>query len=358
MSKNNRFLTKLRKSDYLASVLYRAGVFQMVRRIERNVLTVLSYHRVGDSSIGSFSSYRPNISASASSFARQMDYVRENYNVISCTDVTAWLRGEMELMSNPAIITFDDGYQDNLSIAHPILFERGLPATIFLTTGFVGCNKPFYWDFVAYCFYQTKKTSVDLPIAGHAEWGDRVSRERILNRWINSVKKLPESDKHGAVSKLPEALDVSVPDDVFSGLYLTWDQVRAMTANGVEMGSHTSTHPILTRIPIYQVQNELIKSKEKIESEIGIPVVSFAYPNGQEGDFSPTVIKAVKEAGFEVAFTLLPGPTRLRSVRNDPLIIKRVFIGHSHSLPRFIANLTGFDVVSNMLSRFRDEIII
>jgi peptidoglycan/xylan/chitin deacetylase (PgdA/CDA1 family) len=78
-----------------------------------------------------------------------------------------------------------------------------------------------------------------------------------------------------------------------------------------------------------------------VESEIQKPVNSLAYPNGQAADFSGEVMNIARETGFRLAFTLLPGPTRYSTVRNNPLAIRRVYIGRNHTFPRFVAALAG-----------------
>ena len=288
-----------------------------------------------------FNLFRPNVSASPLEFARQMDYVRRHYSVITCEHLLSWLRGEKDLPRHPLVITFDDGYSDNLAFAYPILKERNLPAIIFLTTGFIGGDLPFYWDYVAYLFSHTQQISARLPITGEAAWTTAAEREKVMISWVDCVKKLPEAERRQAVSEIAAVLDVRVPERVFSNLYLTWEQIRMMDQNNIEFGAHTVNHPILTRISRDGVQEEVNKSKQQIENEIQRPISTFAYPNGQRSDFSDEVISIVREAGIEIAFTLLPGPTQIKVVRENPLAIRRIFLSHSDSFPRFVAKLFG-----------------
>jgi len=270
-----------------------------------------------------------------------MDYVRRHYSVITCEHLLSWLRGEKVLPRHPLVITFDDGYSDNLAFAYPILKERNLPAIIFLTTGFIGGDLPFYWDYVAYLFSHTQQISARLPITGEAAWTTAAEREKVMISWVDCVKKLPEAERRQAVSEIAAVLDVRVPERVFSNLYLTWEQIRMMDKNNIEFGAHTVNHPILTRISRDGVQEEVNKSKQQIENEIQRPISTFAYPNGQRSDFSDEVISIVREAGIEIAFTLLPGPTQIKVVRENPLAIRRIFLSHSDSFPRFVAKLFG-----------------
>jgi peptidoglycan/xylan/chitin deacetylase (PgdA/CDA1 family) len=142
-------------------------------------------------------------------------------------------------------------------------------------------------------------------------------------------------------------LGIAVPSDAFAGLYLTWDQVRELSNADIEFGAHTASHPIMTRVSLSQVENELSVSKRKVQEQTGKPALSFAYPNGGASDFSPEVVKLVQKTGFELAFTLMPGPTSYHSVKKNPLAIRRIYVGQSSTLPRFAAKLAGVEKVAD-----------
>lgn len=333
------FLKKIASPAF--GLLIKSGIFDAARALSPKVLTVLNYHRINDPDAADFDTFVPNVSATPADFALQMDYVKEKYNVISCQQLITFLRGETTLPPHAAMITFDDGYYDNLSNAFPILQERDLPAIIFLTTGFMGAKTPFYWDYVAYCFHHTKKKSANFPMVGELSWNDPASRYLAMIRWIETLKRIPDSEKQELISKAGDILEVTPPPDAFANLYLTWDQVREMSRSGIiEFGSHTVTHPILTRVDPAQARQEIEASKKRIEQEIGKPVLSIAYPNGGAADFSADVINAAKSVGIEAGFVLLPGPTRYETVKRSPLAIRRVFITHIDTFQRFILKLS------------------
>lgn len=323
------------------SMAVKAGIFDISRFISPKMLTVLNYHRIDNADSPDFDLFKPNVSATPEAFARQMDHVRARYNVISCEQLASALQEGSALPPRSAIITFDDGYYDNLLNASPVLQARNLTAIIFLTAGFIGTKQPFYWDIVAFCFHHTRRDHADLPLLGERRWDDAASREKVMLAWVEALKKIPETQKRALIQGIGEILDVSIPDDKFSNLYLNWEQVRQMSQSGIEFGSHTVSHPILTRIPAAQVRLELGESKRRVEEEIRKPVSSLAYPNGHESDFSGEVMNIARETGFRLAFTLLPGPTRYSTVKNNPLAIRRVYIGRNHTFPRFVAALAG-----------------
>jgi peptidoglycan/xylan/chitin deacetylase (PgdA/CDA1 family) len=329
-------------SNLLFSGLYGTGLLDMLIYADPNQLTALSYHRIDDSLRAGFDTYKPNVSATPAGFKQQMEFLRRHYNVITCEQLALWLRGRYKLPPRSAIVSFDDGYSDNLVHAHPVLQALELPATIFVCTDIIETKTPFYWDRAAYCFSHTQKDSADLPLTGKASWVDDIGREKSMRQWILRVKQLPDTMRDEVLDSLASALDVSIPAGAFSRLYLNWDQVRELSRNGIEIGAHTASHPILTRIPLERVEAEVVRSKERIEAEIGKPVISFAYPNGLAADFSPDVAAVLRRVGIEVAFTLMPGPTRHRTIKQAPLAIRRIFVGAADTLPSFAAKLAGF----------------
>jgi peptidoglycan/xylan/chitin deacetylase (PgdA/CDA1 family) len=167
-----------------------------------------------------------------------------------------------------------------------------------------------------------------------------------MQNWIAALKKLPESEKQKIVHQLPEMMAVHVPKDAFGNIMMSWDHAREMSENGIEMGAHTVSHPILTRISIEETSQELINCKRHIEAQINRPALRFAYPNGQAGDFNTEIMKKVQQTGFEAAFTLLPGPTQKAEVLKNPLAIRRIFLSHRDTFPRFVAKLVGLDRIN------------
>jgi peptidoglycan/xylan/chitin deacetylase (PgdA/CDA1 family) len=334
------------KLDAVGRLLDRAGVLAAAHRAWPNRLTVLAYHRIGDP-IASGNSLPANISATPAAFAEQMEFLRRQFDVISLADLVRWRAGQAKLPRFPALITFDDGYRDNLEAALPILRARGLPAVLFVATDCIE-GKPFYWDLAACCFHRTSLTHAELPIIGRAEWPSGSNRA-ILRRWIEAAKRLPDGERRAAVAALPEALGVAIPGDAFAGLYLDWDELRALQRGGVDLGAHTRSHAILTRIGPIDAAGEIRGSKTLLESRTGAAVTAFAYPNGGPDDFDRGHRKLLASLGIELAFTLISGPQGIATARRDPLAIRRIFIGHRDDPWRFAAKVCGLTRVFDWL---------
>lgn len=324
------------------------GVISALHRANPNALTVLNYHRIADSTQSSFDSYKPNVSATPNGFVEQLTYVKKHYNVISVKELTHWLEGRASLPQHSALITFDDGYQDNFENAFPVLRDLGLPAIIFLATDFMSRKAVLFWDIAAYCAYYSKRDYVRMPSGEVLYWEDVNTRDRVLMKWVHAVKHFQLDQKKAAIEALVKDMDVAIPEGAFNNLYMKWEQVRHMLENGIEFGAHTISHPILTKISLDQAEHEISGSKKMVEDEIGRQVDGFAYPNGGAADFSPQIVDFVRKSGYKVAFTLMPGPTSRTVARKNPFEIRRVYIGRSDTLPRFAAKLAGAEKISRL----------
>lgn len=338
MAKSN---LKKRSVDQVLNGFIQFGVFDTLNSMAPDNLTVLNYHRINEPDDPNFDLFKANISATPEMFDRQVAYLKQRYNFVSAAAISAWVRDGRCLPVRAAILTFDDGYADNLEYAFPVLRKHGISALIFLTTDFINAIKPAYWDVVAYCFQHTKLNTVELPMLVRQQWTTDREKEQVMLTWIETIKRLPEPEKEDYARALPEILDVPILDSSCSSQFLTWEQIREMADSGIEFGSHTVSHPILTRVPLEQAALEITESKRIIEKEIGRSIDCFAYPNGGADDINDGVIRLVQEAGYTLAFSLISGRNHYASIRKSPYTIRRIFLGHQDSFPRFAAKTHG-----------------
>jgi len=301
-------------------------------------LTVLAYHRVADASDPDLVGFRPNVSASAEGFAEQLDWVVPRFSVVGLGEVLAWLDGAAPLPPRPLLITFDDGYLDNLSAAAPVLASRGLPAVLFLTTGPLDGGPALCPDTVARLLGESAVSEADLPILGHRDWSSPGGRDQVVQELVVAAKRLPTERRDAVTASLAQTLGTGFPESI-PGLYLDWDQVRSLS--GWEIGAHTVTHPVLTSVDAETVSREVAVSKMRIEEETGRPVRALAYPNGSRDDFSDEVGSIVGDAGIDLAFTLEPGPARIPEVRAAPMAVRRVNVSHGDDLATFAGRAMG-----------------
>lgn len=318
-------------------------------------MTVVCYHRVTPYPEPSFDVFPGTVSATPEVFAAQMDLLADRHNVISMDQLVAWLEGDGDLPPRPAVVTFDDGYADNHTHAFPILRERGLPATVFLTTGLIETGAGAWWDRVAHAFHHTTASAAELPLIGAVSWRTEIERDAVRDRFTADLKALSESAKLSTIEDLQDRLGVAPDGGAFDGLYLTWDQVREMDAGGFTAAAHTVTHPILTRLPAEEARREIVDSVARVSQEVGRPIRAFAYPNGRSGDLDDAVVDLVADAGVVAAFTLSPGPARASEAIAEPLRIPRIYIDRRHGPSALAAQLEGVARLADNVTRRRSR---
>ncbi len=261
----------------------------------RPAFPILTYHRVNDDA----DALLPAISTAV--FERHMAYVASAYRVMPLNEMVARARTG-SLPRNSLGITFDDGYRDNLTHAAPILHRYGLPATIFLATGLIGTGVISWFDRLAVALKLTRVETV------RTSWGetlvlrDRAARLTALERVQDHLKTLGDDELQRALDALLEALEV--PEAAApKNLMLDWADARALCGLGFDVGGHTVSHVILSRVSNERAWAEIRGSSAAIEAGLGSKPTAFAYPNGRVEDYSPSTIDLVRKAGFAWAVT-------------------------------------------------------
>jgi peptidoglycan/xylan/chitin deacetylase (PgdA/CDA1 family) len=163
----------------------------------------------------------------------------------------------------------------------------------------------------------------------------------LTKRWVAAAKTLRAEERAAAVRALAGALEAPPGDNAFDDLHVTWDEVRTMAANGIAIGAHTCNHSILSQVSQEEARRQICGSRAAIEAAIGRKVTSFAYPNGHLSDYDEHHIAILRDAGFEAAFTLTPGPCWPREVRSNPFEIRRIIVTTKDDIPRFSAKVIG-----------------
>ena len=279
--------------------------------VGRNGIYILMYHRICEER------YEPEIALSADFFEQQMRYLRERYQVISLEQALDRLGTEPD---RPLfVVTFDDGYRDNLLTAYPILRRYEVPATIFITCDHIESGVTS-WHRMDKAIRRTSLQALDLTSAGLAGFplSNHFERRQAIRSLHRLLKRLEDGRRLEIMREIGERCG-AVPDE---RIMLNWDEVRDLAAGGlVTIGSHTLSHPILTRISTERASREIGESRKLIEARIGRPVLHFSYPNGQPDDISSDVVDLVRQSGYRSACTTLPGRNDRRS---DPLALRRL----------------------------------
>lgn len=225
-------------------------------------------------------------------------WVKSWFNVLPLdAAVSQLLSGN--LPARAAVITFDDGYADNRTVALPILKKHGLPATFFIATGFLDGGR-MWNDTIIEAVRLTSTPSLNLEKLGlgiHVN-GSHVAKREAIKAIIDQIKYLPLEERAALAENIARELRVASPDN----LMMTSQQVREMHQAGMQIGAHTINHPILARTGPREAEHEIRTSKEKLENLLDAPVTLFAYPNGKPGqDYLAEHCEIVRGMGFQAA---------------------------------------------------------
>lgn len=331
------------KKELMAKAIRHAGLLPAVRYLCNGApqeLRILAYHRVTTVIDEPSFPYDPElISASPLSFQEQMAYVARYFEPVRCSEVVSALDGGTPLPARAILITFDDGHADNYTNAFPILRRIGIPATIFLSTAYIGTRDTFWFDRVSYAIFRFPEGRLDLPgLSTPLNLSDVPSRRVAADIVREYLKGLPDTNRQELVDWILERQTrMGLVDDAHLSGALSWDQVKEMAEAGIEFGSHTVSHPILTRLDDFALEKEVVDSRQIIASMIGRPVEVIAYPEGGREAFDSRVISAVKKSGYKLALTYISGRNFLD--RFDRFAAYRLHVERYMSLARFQAML-------------------
>jgi peptidoglycan/xylan/chitin deacetylase (PgdA/CDA1 family) len=318
----------------LAGALDRLGVTDAAMAMRRRGwwpgadLTVVLYHRVADpTEIGDLDAEL--IDATPEDFDAQMAYLRRHLHPIGLEELLAAHRGGQPLPPGSVLVTFDDGYRDNCEQALPILQRHGMRALFFITTGHLTQRRLFWWERISLLVRQSERPSAQLeyPFAEELDVSTPASKALTVRRLNRLVKDHFALDLERFLHGVSEALGVSWTEaedrDRSERALMTWDQVRALRAAGMGIGSHTRDHRVLQTLPADLLATELRDSRETLERELGEPVTTIAYPVGRSIAHLPAVRQAVADAGYEIGFTAIAGMASL-APGGDRYDLKRI----------------------------------
>jgi peptidoglycan/xylan/chitin deacetylase (PgdA/CDA1 family) len=285
------------------------------------IASCLLYHRVTDQNFDP-AEFHPNIGLSVhrDAFEEQIRYLSERHLCLSLPDAVDNLRNGT-LKRGSVIVTFDDGYLDNMTHALPILERYGVPATIYVSTALVDGSLTPWW-------YEQES------ILREADFIEFSAGERHVRLELGTAEEKYRAA--GMLFDFMRAMDLASQGVLMNQLrsfrkrpfefaheMLTWDQVRELDRHPlITIGAHTINHPVLRKLSEDELLFEARGSKLILEERLNHPVLHFSYPFGSLDDAGVREYQLSAECGFHSAFTSNFGP---------------IFGAHAakcHSLPR------------------------
>ncbi len=339
----------------LLKFMHGSGLLRLFVASQRNKVTILMLHGVTDPAAPA--AWKPLRSQlTPKQLARTLAILAQYYRFVSLTEATEMLAGTRPLAANSLALTFDDGYRNNLIFALPVLRRFNAPATIFLSTGNVTSQKPFWFDRLDYAVQSMANERISRQGIPELAEMDFSNREALTRSFITFIRKerqryTTDTAMRSAMAGLTERMEQCsghglaeiFADDPWSGV-LTWDEVR-QAANEVHFGSHGVDHPLLSLVSPDVARQELVASRESIEFYTGRPCRHLAYP---DGSFNHEVVSLARACDYSSAVTIIPG---LNQRGNEMLTLRRIAFPRKHSNAEIIAAVSGLSSQWQKLSQ-------
>jgi len=275
------------KRRLISNILFKTRLIRLIQLLySHNHIVVLNYHRVR--SRASYDScdlcnFDDSLfDVDEKQFVRQMKWIKRHARILSETDLINLLYGptsDHQLSKYPrVVITFDDGYRDNYTIAYPVLKSLEIPAFFFVCTSMIDNRCLGGWDILAYLLKKCEKPSITL---NGKNYDLRSNQRHSLELIQTDMKAMPCEQLNEFIRSISDICEVELPSiDLQNNELLTWKNIEDMTSHHMTIGSHTHSHSVLTGMASDQHLKELMTSKQILEKRTGRPILSMAYPFG------------------------------------------------------------------------------
>lgn len=288
-------------NSVIAKTGFDAWTGQLVRRLRRKYndqcITILTYHSVSRKE--SIFTAGTNLRHHPREFERQIEYLSDQYNLMSLRDLAAAL-GRSEQPRRAVVLTFDDGYADSIRLALPILLRRRIPMTLFPVASVIG-NRDLLWQ----------HKLAWLIASGHEALVWDALRAEGWNV-VGECGPLAEYVRRNYRSKLPSVLETLLNAVGASGAalaaehrpYIEAEQIAEADPEFVEFGNHTDTHPVLSALTIREQNAEITVAQRKLRELTGRPPLAFAYPFGLKPHYTEDTARLVRDTGHHTALDM------------------------------------------------------
>ena len=312
-----QFLRKFLKL-LLARMLYYSGISWLYDQViaqfvSSESILILMYHRVILNNDPERDYLQAGLYVTENTFFRQMQYISKKYRIMQLSEVVTLVRGGKRLPRKCAVITFDDGWKDNYTVAFPILRQYNIPATIFLTLDYIGSGKIFWFYQISILLNAEKSHPdisrrfreslrnfmADLKLSDSIELSKFKDSQEDPDRMIEFLKLLRPDILASLANHLTEEFKLPLETYAYDNM-LNWAQILEMKNQNIEFGSHGLSHNILTQLSLQDAKYEIAQSRLCLKEKLDRDIDSFSYPNG---NYNEQIKSLVKSAGYLCALT-------------------------------------------------------
>jgi peptidoglycan/xylan/chitin deacetylase (PgdA/CDA1 family) len=290
---------------------------------------ILTYHNVLAGELDALD--WPSLRLSLSDFEEEMAYLVRHFHPLPLSELLRQLdQGRPDPVG--VAVTFDDGFYGVLAHALPALSRWGIPATVFLMTGYCGSPETcqtLNFNALEVAFRLTRREEIGLGF-----WGDPpqritdlASRDDLLKLVREKLKLAPEQDRQRWHEQVLLDLGVSLEEirayvaaqEKFR--LLTWSEARQLLDAGIEIGSHTRTHRTLNRLAPHELEEEIAGACADLRSNLGLSRIPLSYPYGGAEHVGTAALEVARRAGHTCALSAIPGRN---TPSTDRFLLRRV----------------------------------
>jgi peptidoglycan/xylan/chitin deacetylase (PgdA/CDA1 family) len=292
----------------LQHLMYLCGLPQATLKVGAGAPMILMYHGVTASGSHGLQNCE-GMHVPSELFKKQLRFLGKYRSVIGLGDMVESIRRGDDIR-NTVALTFDDGYENNYTVAASILSAFRMPATFFLATGYIGGNRWMWTDRVEHTLDHTERNKVTISgMPGIISLGTLTEKKLALSRIKGNLKQQTREYCESYARELEDDLGVKEREPFGDYRFMNWQHVKALSNAGFEVGAHTVNHPILSRISRVDALREILDSRDRIRAEIDKCSAVFCYPNGKSTDYSAE-IAAICQIHFRAALSTNRGPVR------------------------------------------------
>lgn len=322
-------------------ILQKTGMSRLLAPLTQGCGAIFMLHHVRPARMGAF---QPNqhLEITPEFLEQTVDRIRANgYEILALDEAVDLLKSGYG-RKRYAVLTFDDGYRDNLTVAYPVLKALQAPFTVFIASGLIDRSTELWWE------------ALDLIIG---------SQDEIIfsNEAADGIVCRTPEEKCACFNRLSEHLTTAVSETgqraivrALADRYgvdlaaladremMTWDEVRQLAADPlVTIGAHTHDHYALARLDPEAARADIDKGLQRLEDELGQRPKHFAYPYGKPLAVNDEVARLARETGFASAVTTFPGILQSVNAR-DLMLLPRVSLNGGYQDPAIVDQyLTG-----------------
>lgn len=280
-------------------------------------------------------------------FEEQIKFLQKKYYIVqleSFLDQQEKVKTKKPLAS----IVFDDGYKDFMEYALPILQKHQLPSSMYVVSNCVDQLHPIWTYKLDYLFLKTKRRQIQIETETEGlqeiTWASEEEKMLFAKKLKPTLKKIKNKKRENICKQIFRQLnDIEIPEN----LYMNWEDLRQIKGEGVAIGSHTVTHPMLGNIENEErIFSELKDSADRIKKELGFFPKTISYPIGS---YSPAVKKKAEEIGYQ--YGLAVNQNKYKSSKHDFFEIPRLELYNEPILKTYLRTTLAWKVIRKLRNR-------